>query len=187
MEEILTGNNLPLLPLQDMADRHQALTPPVAGSYLEAARVCLDRHHVSPKEFTLEDDKAESIAQVEWDSADNRAKAAWANTDDATRDGAYACALAATELLRGMFAIRRAETRTGADYYIAPADQELEDLENCFRLEVSGTHSDKSAVKSRLRVKVEQAKNGNSNLPALAAVVGFRVQLILLQSVDEVS
>lgn len=170
-----------------MAERHRALTPSVAGSYLEAARVCLDRHHSSPKEFTLEDDTVESIAKVEWDVTDDRVRVAWANTDDATRDGAYAVAIAATELLRGMFAIRRAETRTGADYYIALSDQDLEDLENCFRLEVSGTHSDKSEAKRRLRMKLEQAKKGKSNLPALAAVIGFRIQLILLQTVDETS
>ncbi|MGG6264576.1 hypothetical protein ACQ4M3_26980 [Leptolyngbya sp. AN03gr2] len=170
-----------------MSERHQALTTSVAGSYLEAARVCLDRHHISPKEFTLKDNAAETIAKVEWVVADDRTRAAWANADDATRDGAYAFAIAATELLRGMFAIRRAETRTGADYYIVPANQDWEDLENCFRLEVSGTHSDKSEVQRRLRMKLEQAKQGKSNLPALAAVVGFRVQLILLQTVDEAS
>jgi hypothetical protein len=170
-----------------MAERHQALTQSVAGSYLEAARVCLDRHHSSPKEFTLEDDRVESVAKIEWEVTDSRIQAAWANADDATRDGAYAFAIAATELLRGMVAVRRAETRTGADYYIALSDQDLEDLENCFRLEVSGTDSDKSEVKRRLRVKLEQARQGNSNLPALAAVIGFRVQLILLQTVDEAS
>jgi hypothetical protein len=170
-----------------MADRHQALTPSIAGSYLETARVCLDRHHVSPKEFTLEDDKIQSIAKVEWEVTDLRVQAAWVNADDATKDGAYAFAIAATELLRGMVAVRRAETRTGADYYISLPDQNLEDLENCFRLEVSGTHSDKSEVKRRLRIKLEQARQGNSNLPALAAVIGFRVQLISLQTVDEAS
>lgn len=94
-------------------------------------------------------------------------------------------AIAATELLRGMVAVHRAETRTGADYYIAPLGQELEDLENWFRLEVSGTNSDKSEVKRRLRIKLDQAKQGKSNLPALAAIVGFKVQIILLQTVDE--
>ncbi|WP_199858136.1 hypothetical protein [Limnothrix sp. PR1529] len=183
----MAEDNPPLLPLQNMADRHQALTPAVASSYLEAARVCLDRHHISPKEFTLGDDQAESVAKVEWEITDSRVQAAWANVDDATRDGAYAVAIAATELLRGMVAVRRAETRTGADYYIASSDQDLEDLEGCFRLEVSGTHSGKSEVKKRLRIKLEQARQGNSNLPALAAVIGFRVQLILLQTVDEKS
>ncbi len=110
-----------------MAERHRALTPSVAGSYLEAARVCLDRHHSSPKEFTLEDNKFESIATVEWEVTGDRVQAAWANAGDATRNGAYALAIAAVELLRGMVAVRRAETRTGADYYIASLDQELED------------------------------------------------------------
>lgn len=186
-ETILTENNPPLLPLQNMADRHQALTPSLAGSYLEAARVCLDRHHVSPKEFILENDRVESIAKVEWEATDSRVQAAWANADDATRDGAYAIAIAATEFLRGMVAVHRAETKTGADYYIAPIGEELEDLENWWRLEVSGTNSDKSAVKKRLLIKCAQARQGKSNLPALAAVVGFRVQLILLQTVDGAS
>jgi hypothetical protein len=180
----LTDSNLPLLALQNMSERHHALTPAIASTYLEAARVCLDRHHVSPKEFTLQNDGAESIAKVEWETTDSRIQAAWANTDDATRDGAYALAIAATELLRGMVAIKRSETRTGADYYIAFADQDLEDLENCFRLEVSGTNLDKAEVKKRLRIKIEQTKQGNSNLPALAAIVGFKVHLILLQTVD---
>ncbi len=183
----MTDNNLPLLPIQDMATRHYALTPSIAGSYLEAARVSLDRYHISPKEFTLEDDKVESIAKVEWDSADNRVKAALANADETTCFGAYTLALAATELSRGMFAIRRAENKTGADYYIAPIGEDMEDLENCFRLEVSGTSLDKSIVKNRLKQKVEQTKQGNSNIPAIAAVVGFRAQLILLQTVDESS
>ncbi|NJL22022.1 MAG: hypothetical protein HC895_16335 [Leptolyngbyaceae cyanobacterium SM1_3_5] len=150
--------------------------------------MCLDRHHVSPKEFTLENDKMQSIARVEWEKTDERTKAAWANADDATRDGAYALAIAATELLKGMVAVRRAETRTGADYYIAPVGQDVEDLENCWRLEVSGVSgnsSDKSEIKSRLRKKIEQARQGNSNLPALAAVIGFRVQLILIEALDE--
>lgn len=185
MRLILTDNNLPLLPLDRMADRHRGLTPSIAGSYLEAARACLDRHHISPKEFIMENDREDSIAQVIWELTDDRTRAAWANKDDATRDGAYALEIAATELLRGMVAVHRAETRTGADYYIAPTNQDLEDLEGCYRLEVSGTNSDKSEVKRRLRVKIEQTKQGKSNLPALAAIVGFKVQLILLHTVDE--
>lgn len=185
MRLILTDNNLPLLPLDRMADRHRGLTPSIAGSYLEAARVCLDRHYISPKEFILENDREESIANVVWESTDDRIRDAWENKDDATRDGAYILAIAATELLRGMVAVRRMSTRTGADYYIAPANQELEDLENCFRLEVSGTDSDKALVKRRLREKIDQTKRGRSNLPALVVIVGFKVQLILLHTVDE--
>jgi hypothetical protein len=178
-------NNPPYLPIQNMADRHQALTPALAGSYSEAARVCLDRHHESPlKEFTIEHDGVESIALVEWERTDSRIQAAWNKADDATRDGAYFVAIAAIELVRGMVAVRRAETRTGADYYIGFPNEDWTDLENCLRLEVSGTSSEKPAVKQRLRMKIDQASKGDSNLPAIAAIIGFRVQLIFIQTVS---
>ncbi len=182
----MTDSDLPLLPIEDMAERHQALTQSIANSYLEAARVCLDRHHLSPKEFTLEDDNDESIARVEWKATDNRIKAAW-DKDDATEAGACAFAIATIELLRNIFAIRRMSKGTGADYYVALSNRDLEDLENCFRLEISGTSSNKAEVKKRLRVKIDQARRGNSNLPALVSIVGFSVQLVLLHTVDEES
>ena len=115
-----------------MDARHTGLLPSTPANYLDAARVCLDRHHTPPQEFTLIDDNNESLALVDWNITSQRDKNAWANTDDATRDGAYAFALAATELLRGLVAVRRAETRTGADYYIAPIGQELEDERRMF-------------------------------------------------------
>jgi hypothetical protein len=182
----LTNFIPPLLPLQSLAERHYALPLVVAEYLLQAARICFDRHHVSPKEFVLEDNKVESIARVEWETTDDRSRGAW-DKDDATEVGACAVAIAAIELTRNLFAIRRMSKGTGADYYLALRSQDVEDLENCFRLEVSGTHSDKSEVAKRLRVKIEQTRRGNSNLPALAAIVGFKVQLVLLHTVDESS
>ena len=172
------------LPLHDMAERHYGLTPELASSYLQAASVCLDRHHEPPEEFLLKSVNTEQQVLVEWDPPDNRCRSAWANNDDATRDGAYACAIAASELSLGLFAVRRAETLTGADYYVAPLNRAAEDLEDCLRLEVSGTNLEEYEVKRRLRLKVKQAKDGKSNLPALAVVVGFQVKLIIMQSVE---
>jgi hypothetical protein len=121
------------------------------------------------------------VVQVEWDLADERSRRAWANRDDATRDGAYACAIAATELA---YEMRRAETLTGADYYVAPLGRGVEDLEDCWRLEVSGTISNEYEMNRRLREKVEQASEGRSNLPALAVVVGFMVKIIAMRTVE---
>ncbi len=171
------------LPLNKMDERHHGLSHALAESYLEAARVSLDRHHASPQEFTLNDDNKESEVLVQWDKSDERTKGAWANNDDATRDGAYACALAATELSRDYFAVKRAEKLTGADYYVAPNGAMVQDLENYYRLEVSGTNLDSSFVRTVLRNKVKQAQDGRSNLPALAAVVGFKARLIIIQTV----
>ena len=71
-------------------------------------------------------------------------------------------------------AVCRAQGRTGVDYYLGPANGILEDLEATVRLEVSGTdEGNLSTIKSRLRQKMEQADRVESNLPALATVVGF--------------
>lgn len=173
------------LPLADMSERHPGLTQSVAECYFEAARVCLDRHHTSPAEFTVQNGTEKSRALVEWEITDARTRGAWANEIDATEMGAYACALATAELIQGLVAIRRAETRTGADYYIGPADQTFEDLEGCLRLEVSGIdRGTVAAVARRLQQKIEQAAAGNSNLPAMAGVVGFQPQLIMLHVVE---
>ena len=172
------------LPLENMSNRHVGLTSAIADFYVQAAQVCLDRHYSPPTVFVLQDDKEESSAVVDWLPVDIHVKNAWANDIDTTEAGAYACALAATEMLRGLVAVRRAETETGADYYVAPMNEPADDLERWMRLEVSGTDLPKSRVLSRLKVKVDQALAGKSNLPAIAAIVGFKAQLILLQSVE---
>jgi uncharacterized protein YjbI with pentapeptide repeats len=46
----------------------------------------------------LFDEMSCETIQVEWELTDNQCKEAWAHRDDAPRDGAYSCALAATEL-----------------------------------------------------------------------------------------
>jgi hypothetical protein len=188
--QIIMDNSLegkPRLPLHDLADRHRGLTPAVSDAYIEAARVCLDRHHVPPIDIIISNDGENVDTIAIWEPTDERQRAAWANELDATRDGAYAFALAATELCLGLCAVSRAETLTGADYYIGLRDQSTDDLESCFRLEVSGTDLDTYEVNRRLRRKVKQALKGKSNLPAIATVVGFRVKLITMQKVYDES
>ena len=171
----------PILPILNMERRHSGLTKAIADSYSEAASVCLDRHHKSPSSFDLERNESRLVASVEWQSPDAQTGSAWANETDATEAGAYACVLAAVELVDGLVAVRRAETMTGADYYVAPAHNAPEHLEDCLRLEVSGVdRGPETAIRQRLRAKLSQAASGNSNLPALAGVVGFRTRLLLL-------
>ena len=82
--------------------------------------------------------------------------------------------------------MRRAETGTGADYYIAPAGRGVDDLEDCLRLEVSGVdHGDEKEVLKRLSAKVRQARAGSSSLPAVAGVFGFGARLLAVQDVPE--
>lgn len=104
----------PKLPFHNLAERHRGVTPAIGECYTEAARVCLDRHHVSPVEFELNDKGNGRETVVEWEPTDERTKAAWANEIDTTEAGACACALAAIELTSDMVAVRRAYTKTGA-------------------------------------------------------------------------
>ena len=164
-----------------MEQRHVGLTKPIADSYAEAASVCLDRHHESPTDFDLRRSGSQVATVVEWPKPDARTRDAWANVNDATEAGAYACALAAVELADGLVAVRRAETLAGADYYVAPSGNSPDDLESALRLEVSGVdHGPERAIEQRLGAKLTQAAAGNSNLPALAGVVGFKARLIML-------
>ena len=174
-----------ILPFHNMAQRHSGLTEAIAEYYTEGARVCLDRHHESPVEFEITRAGEMAQAVAEWDKTDKQTRQAWANEIDTTEAGACACTLAAVELSDRLVAVHRAETKTGADYYVAPVGTSPDDLEDCIRLEVSGVdRGNISVVAQRLKEKLEQAAAGASNLPAMAGVVGFRARAIFLSPLE---
>ncbi len=174
------------LPIHEMAQRHVGLSQAIAEHQTEGARVCLDRHHKSPTTFQIEGSKRVVESVVNWTPTDQRTQQAWGNERYATEHGAYAFALAAVELACGLISVSRAETGTGVDFYIAPPDTSFDDLENHIRFEVSGVgQGDGAAVAKRLTDKLNQAKKGNSNLPAIAGVVGFPARQILLGRLED--
>ena len=173
------------LPIDDMEQRHEGLTPALAETFKESARVCLDRHHVSPIPITIKRSEREMFADLEWEATDGRTRGALANTIDTTEWGAYACVLAAVELFDGLVAVLRAETETGSDYYVAPPGVSADDFEGHMRLEVSGVdRGNDAAVRRRLREKLDQLARGGGDVPGIAGVIGFRAQLILLQNLE---
>src|SRR5688572_116316 len=146
------------LPLANLHQRHRGVTPAISASYEEAASVCLHRHHVPPASFAIVDGDSQS-AQVQWTPPDDRVQGAWANATDATEMGAYGCAIASIEFRRGLTAVRRAETGSGADYYAGSAGEGIHDLEGCLRLEVSGADEGNQAeLRRRLAAKVRQVR-----------------------------
>ena len=176
----------PELPIHNMAQRHWGLTQAIAANWTEGARVCLDRHHQPPAAFRIMWDEERTDATVEWEPTDDRTQGAWANQVDTTEAGAYACVLAAVELLRGLVAVRRAEHLTGADYYVAQPGTFAEDFENLIRLKVAGRdRATASGIASLLQYKLQQAKDGDSNLPAIAGVISFRALVMLLANLGE--
>ena len=177
--------NLSELPIHQMAQRHDGLTEALAEMYTEAARVCLDRHHRSPTEFNLHrGDGVHLAAVVKWQQADERVRRAYGNDIEATEFGACASVLAAVELVDGLVAVGRADTGTGADYYMAPEGTTIEDLEgfeDIVRLEISGVdRGSERAIEQRVKEKLAQTSAGKSGSPAMAGVVGFEAKLIRL-------
>ena len=175
----------PQLRLDLLHERHSGLTASLGGTFTEAASVCLNRHHVSPVEITVSCSAGLNTRRVEFGKPDARTLNAWANDIDTTESGAYGVCLAAVEAEEGLVAVRRAETLTGADWYVAPIGTAPVDLENCFRLEVSGIDTGgQSIVNARLKQKIDQTRRGASNLPAIASVVGFKELAIAIEKVS---
>ncbi|WHZ25291.1 MAG: hypothetical protein OJF51_000086 [Nitrospira sp.] len=177
--------NVGKLEINSLHERHSGLTASLGGSFFEAASVCLSRHHNSPVEFEIACSGETTKRIIDFESPDLRVQNAWANEIDTTEAGAYGVCLAAVEAEEQMIAVRRAETLTGADWYIAPIGTEPADLEDCFRLEISGVDAgDRAFVEARLRQKIAQTRRGASNLPAVASVVGFKGKAVLIQKVQ---
>lgn len=165
--------------------RHPGLTVHVGGSYTEAASVCLGRHHASPVAVSVTCGTRQTGRTIDFAKPEPRTLKAWNNDTDTTEAGAYGVALAAVEAEEELVAVSRAETLTGADWYVAPRGEQPEDLETCFRLEVSGLDAgSKSDIEARLRKKIEQTHRGKSNLPAIASVIGFKERLVLINKVE---
>ncbi len=173
-------------------ERHDGLTDALAGTFAEAASVCLSRHHTPPKAVMVSADTPEDASYLtDWPPPTVGIRRAWANAVDATEAGAYGLTLAAAEAHLGLVALSRSEQGTGADYYIGrpgsginPVDGEL-DLEEAFRLEISGIDrcDAEYILARRVREKVEQARAGVSSLPAFAGVVAFNMCRIVFQDV----
>ena len=170
-----------LLYFENLHPRHPLDLHQLKG-YANAAKVCLDVHHTSPVTFEATSNGKTVSYVLSWEPTDEILQRSYNNADDAKRDGAYVIAFAAIEDLRGLVSVGRAETKTGADYYLAPIGSDPSDFEKVLRLEVSGTDGSPSEIRSRLRQKQQQTRDGTGKEPAIAAVIGFRSRLILVEN-----
>ncbi|MBM3497079.1 MAG: hypothetical protein FJX74_00255 [Armatimonadetes bacterium] len=174
--------------LVDLDRRHPGLTPSVAEAHAEAARVCLDRHHVPPVAIHVSADADPSEYRLDWEPADDQARATHANELDATRDGAYAVTFACMEHSMGLVVVGRAEHGSGADWYVAPRGLGFDEfgLPNyddhvVMALEVSGV--DTGPTGGRMREKREQLLRGAATERGVAAVVRFSRPTVELETV----
>ena len=175
----------PVLKIAKLHEHHPGLTPALGECFYEAICICLDRHHQSPVKFRVSN-PADALHFIEFAKPDRRIRNAWANTIDATETGAYGICLAAVEATEKLVAIRRSETETGCDFYVAAPGTTSGDIEGWFRLEVSGLDEGSvSMIEARLRQKITQARKGRSKLPALVSVVGFKELVVRIERVRD--
>ncbi|MCY1042698.1 hypothetical protein OV208_15340 [Corallococcus sp. bb12-1] len=173
-----------LPPLDSLHERHSGVTPIVCAYFGEAARCMLSMHHVSPCLLSIRNNQSKKKRTISWSAVSEKDRYAHANLDDATRDGAYIVAVAVVEAELGLFTVERATTRTGCDFYASP-HQDPDDLEEAYRLEVSGTNlGNESDVRTRLKEKIEQTRRAGAILPAVACVVGFEARTVMIEKAE---
>jgi hypothetical protein len=173
--------------IADLHKRHPRLTKATCTVFAECASVCLERHHPpSPTEFVVDREEGRDVYDLHWKATTPRTRGCHNNNDDATRDAAYGVSLATVEACHGLVAVDRADTRTGADWYLGQPQDEL-DLERQYRLEVSGTNLDIGEVRSRSKKKVHQLDVGRakSREPGIAVVVGFKEGHVMVRLLKE--
>ena len=182
----MTNDEPPDLPIHGMAQRHPGLSEAAAAYLVEALRVCLDRHHTSPTTFAILTEDGESSTRINWESADQTMQASHRNELDATRDGAYACVIAALELVSGLVVISQAWHGSGADFYVAPPNTDRNDLELLTRLEVSGIdHGSQPLLAARVREKLEQLAAADPRGPGIAGVALFSERWVRFAEMEQ--
>jgi hypothetical protein len=182
-----------VLDIYNLHVRHPGMAREITDNYAVNAAVCMERHRSSPRVWSVQMDQtlAEGYLVV-WNPPTPAQLRSCANQDDATRDGAYGLALAAVDAHAGFVALRRAEGRSGVDFYLIPDGAEISDShdididrDDLVGLEVSGIDDDTDrVVRARVREKVEQVRAGKSSGPSIVGVVGFRTARVMFVTVE---
>lgn len=110
--------------------------------------------------------------EVHWESANAQARRTWNDPQEATEHGAVGVAALLILQKTEHAVLKRARKGTGFDYWLGPESQHP--FQHKARLEVSGLlKGTASAVRTRVRQKVEQTKLSARTLPAYIVVVEF--------------
>jgi hypothetical protein len=154
----------------------------LASSHVEnmvdAARVMLDRFHVSPQTFEIAWSQVRQL-DLEWAIPQDIHRQTHANELDATETGAYGLAFVTAH--EGDYIVqRRAHHGSGSDYLLTRRGEPDNDF---VRLEVSGVARG-HGLAGRLREKVDQLGKGDLQRPGLAVVVGFEAATVYVEEVS---
>lgn len=167
------------------AGGHHQLSTHVWGGWAEAASVCCRRFHPMPPpatSFAIQRGDHEWRIGITWRAPGEVVAGSHNNDLDATRDGAYAVAVASLHVVEGWRVLGRAQSASGADLL---ALREGDAADDFIKVEVSGISAGTDLrglgeLRRRLREKIVQVQKGNLELPGIAVVVGFELARVLV-------
>ncbi len=155
--------------------KDHGLTADFGGSLAEAASVCLEeQQHPSGVVMNVRGSHNSSM-NIHWDATTEQTKRTWADEEEATEHGAYACAILILKHLVGLQVVERSRKGTGFDWWLGSKEDGQALFQKRARLEVSGIRNGtERLVESRLKQKTKQTKRSDqTGLPAWVTIVEF--------------
>jgi hypothetical protein len=172
---VITRRRFALVQLPEVCSN---LSPSHVENMVDAARIMLDKFHVSPQTFVITWSGVQHV-ELEWSAPQEVDRQTHANELDATEAGAYGLAFVTVHEC-DYIVRRRAHHGSGSDYLLTRRGEPDNDF---VRLEVSGVARG-DGLNGRLREKVAQLGKGDLQRPGLAVVVGFEVAKVCVEEVS---
>ena len=170
-----------MLDLNELGDGLPAITPSFGRALAEAAGVCLESQgHAVLTQITIRGHVSIEHPLV-WPQVTEQTRRTWNDPDEATEYGATGIAVLLARQELGYLVIERSVKGTGIDYWMGDESDALS-FERKARLEISGIRScSSSAVRDRVRQKLQQTTPSDGSLTAFVIVVEFGTPLAEVQ------
>ena len=170
-----------MLDLNELGDGLPAITPSFGKALAEAAGVCLESQgHAVLTQITIRGHVSIEHPLV-WPQVTEQTRRTWNDPDEATEYGATGIAVLLARQELGYLVIERSAKGTGIDYWLGDESDALS-LGRKARLEISGIRSgSSSAVRDRVRQKLQQTTPSDGSLTAFVIVVEFGTPLAEVQ------
>jgi hypothetical protein len=138
-----------------------------------AAAVCLEerKHHLGAVISVR--GHCDVSFTLHWPETTDQIRREWADSQEATEEGAVAIAIVLSDMVTDYHVIERAYKGLGFDYWLGKKTDFL--LQNAARLEVSGIRrGDDQEIDARVKRKIKQTEQSRHlKLPAVVIVVEF--------------
>ena len=170
-----------MLDLNELGDGLPAITPSFGKALAEATGVCLESQgHAVLTQITIRGHVSIEHPLV-WPQVTEQILRTWNDPDEATEYGATGIAVLLARQELGYLVIERSVKGTGIDYWMGDESDALS-FERKARLEISGIRSgSSSAVRDRVRQKLQQTTPSDGSLTAFVIVVEFGTPLAEVQ------